>query len=646
MMRLARWQWVVLGLPLVVIVGLILWAAGAQLHAWGLSWIWGLFTVVLVGWRWLLVRWTKPALGQVEAAIAAAGLTDWEAAGDRAAIPVNEGALARAETSLHEILQASQSDPAPWEDWNQFWQRCLELTTAVAKAYYPASTYPLLSIYVPQAYRLIRGTVDDLDRWMQQLEPVLGQVTVGQAYETYTLYQKLEPSMRKFWQAWQWAQWFLNPVAAAARTITSRSSGQADRELLANLAQVMREAALRNLAHQAIALYGGQGLPPGNFAPSPLATPRVQTQTLQDLIAQAEPETTVAEAAVNVLLLGRTGAGKSSLMNALFAAELAETDVLPNTDRVVSYEWRSDGGDRLTLWDSPGYEQAGNSAAGDRAKAAAQAADLIVLVTPALDPALQMDLDCLQDLQAAGVTAPVIGVVSQVDRLRPLREWQPPYDWVWGDRPKEQAMRETVSYRSEVLGSVCDRWVPVVLGERGPWGIEPLSLALLDAIGPAQELRLARFLRDRDARAAAAVRIVDKYRFQMSTTRGLMTFLKSPVLQLISRVMTGSPTLAYLLAERIPVEQLPVAIGKLQLAWDLFGLLQPAPSLDGNSSQRRSIDWLALWPLVVDCPESAECEAWALGQALVEHWTQNTAVQTLPDRVNFYRQSRQPSRQL
>ncbi len=640
MLRLKRWQWGVLGLPLLAIGGVILWAAGTQLHAWGLSWIWGLFTVVLVGWRWLLVRWTKPAVGQVEAAIAAAGLADWEATGDRAAIPVNDGALARAEASLQEILQASQADPAPWDDWDQFWQRCLALTTAVAKAYYPEASYPLLSIYVPQAYRLIRGTVDDLDRWMVQIEPLLGQVTVGQAYETYTLYQKLEPSMRKFWQAWQWAQWFLNPVAAAARVATSRSSGRADRELLANLAQVMREAVLRNLARQAIALYGGAGLPPGNFAPIATPLPKAQTQTLQDLIAQTTPETAVTEAVVNVLLLGRTGAGKSSLVNGLFAAELAETDVLPNTDRVVRYEWRAETGDRLMIWDSPGYEQIGNPAAGDRARSAARLADLILLVTPALDPALQMDLDCLQALKAAGVTAPTIVVVSQVDRLRPMREWQPPYNWVWGDRPKEQAIREAVQYRSEILGGTCDRLLPVVLGDRGPWGLDALALALLEAIGPAQELRLAKFLRDRETRAIAAARIIDKYVFQMSTAQGLTLFLKSPVLQLISRVMTGSPTLAYLLAEQIPIEQLPVAIGKLQLAYDLFGLLQPAATLEGQPSKSRSIDWLALWPLILDNSASPDQEAWALGHALVECWTQPGQSANLGDRVKFYRQSR------
>src|SRR3712207_9125065 len=64
---------------------------------------------------------------------------------------------------------------------------------------------------------LIRGTVDDLDQWMQKLSPALNQVTVGQAYQAYEVYRKLEPSARKLWQVWGWAQWLLNPAAALAR---------------------------------------------------------------------------------------------------------------------------------------------------------------------------------------------------------------------------------------------------------------------------------------------------------------------------------------------------------------------------------------------------------------------------------------------
>ena len=72
MLRLQPWQWVVLGLPLVAIAGFLLVAAGSQIHAWGLNWIWAVFILLVVGWRWLLAHWTRPALKDMAAAIAKA----------------------------------------------------------------------------------------------------------------------------------------------------------------------------------------------------------------------------------------------------------------------------------------------------------------------------------------------------------------------------------------------------------------------------------------------------------------------------------------------------------------------------------------------------------------------------------------------
>lgn len=95
--------------------------------------------------------------------------------------------------------------------------------TTVANIYHPEVKYPLLSIYIPQAYQLIRGTMDDLDQLIQKLSPALNQVTVGQAYQTYQVYQKLEPSARKLLKVWNWAQWLLNPVSALARFSTTKN---------------------------------------------------------------------------------------------------------------------------------------------------------------------------------------------------------------------------------------------------------------------------------------------------------------------------------------------------------------------------------------------------------------------------------------
>ncbi|MDJ0737996.1 MAG: GTPase family protein [Nostocaceae cyanobacterium] len=636
MMRLKLWQWLVLIVPMATMIIFLVVAAGLQIHAWGINWIWGLFTLIFLGWRWLLVKWTRRELSQMEAVMAEITQEIESAVTDGKGVSTADDSTKLAEAALQQILQATQNDPPIWEDWQIFWERCQDLVVAIAHIYHPEVKYPLLNIYVPQAYGLIRGTVDDLDLWMQKLSPALNQVTIGQAYEAYEIYQKLEPSARKLWKIWNWAQWLLNPAAAVAKQVSQRSSNQANQQLLSNLGQMLREAALRNLCRQAIILYGETTLPTLESTTTTPQLPQAKTQTLRDILAQAEPVEVVAQKPVNILLVGRTGAGKSSLINTLFLAEVAEIDVLPNTDSIQNYYWETSTGETLNLWDTPGYEQVNRKELRDVVIEYTQNADLLLLVTPALDPALQMDVDFLQDIKTEYADLPVITIVTQVDRLRPMREWEPPYDWQLGERPKERAIREATQYRDEQLGDRCNLVLPIVTADnntgRGSWNVEKLSLALIEAIAPAKQLRLARFLRNQQARTVAAAKIIDHYTFQMATTQGLAAMLKSPILYFLSTQFTGSPTLAYVLAENIPVEQLPVVIGKLQMAYDLFSLLHPdTDAIYGISKELQS-----LWSLLIKNPVSPDRNAWAFGHALVEYWSQNLTVEQLRKKYEYY----------
>ena len=395
-MQLKPWQWAILVSPIASVVIFLLIAAGVQIHEWGINWIWGVFTLLLVGWRWLLVRWTKSSIGKGADVIAAASRELESITAN--ATPLTGDAAEQVSAVLQKVIGESQVDRPIWEDWTTFWARCQELIVAIAKIYHPEVKYPLLNIYVTQAYGLIRGTTDDMDVWMQKLAPALDRVTIAQTYEAYETYQKLAPSAQKILKVWNWAQWVINPVTAIAKRATKESSSLADRQLLVNLGQLTREAALTNLCGQAVALYSGklQLL----STPTPIAPTAAKTQTLREILATAEPQAQIEQKPIDLLLVGRTGAGKSSLINTLFQAELAVVDVLPSTDKIQNYQWQIPSGESLTLWDSPGYEQASRDDLRDRVLDYAATADLLLLVTPALDPALQMDLDFLQAVQA------------------------------------------------------------------------------------------------------------------------------------------------------------------------------------------------------------------------------------------------------
>ena len=628
MVSIKPWQIAILVLPIAAIVIFLLVAAGTQIHDWGINWIWGVVIIVFALWRWLLVKWTKSPVAEMESAIE--DLTqnletqsELDVVGDKQQITA----------SLQQVIAKTKTDPPVWEDWQTFWQRCLELVGAIAHTYNPEVKRPLLNIYIPQAYGLIRGTVDDTDRAMQKLSPVLNRVSIGQAVEAYEVYRKLEPSARKLGKAFQWSQWLLNPAAATAKVATKKFNSQANQELLLNLGQLIREVALKNLAQQAIALYGDETITLPEVTTDPL--PKAQTQTIEEILKSAEPQTEVTEKPVNIILVGRTGAGKSSLINTLFQADKAEVDVLPSTDKIKNYTWQTSTKETLNLLDTPGYEQVNRPELREQVLDYATTADLLLLVTPALDPALQMDLDFLQALKKDLPDLNAVGIVTQVDRLRPIREWNPPYDWREGTRPKEKSIRDATIYRAEQLGDICDLILPIVTEDkannRPAWNVEALSSELISAIAPAKQLRLARFLRSIETRSSEAVKIIDRYTRQMATTQGLTAFLKSPILQLISTMTTGNSTLAYVLAQQIPVEQAPVVMGKLQMAYDLYTLLNDDPSI-GN------FDLRSIWSLLLENNEVGNNNAWAFGHALVEFWTKDLNTEQLRDRYQFYLQ--------
>ena len=167
MLKLRRWQWIVLAIPPLGLISGLAVLAGLQLQDWGLSWVWALVAIAIGLWRWLFSQWSKPNQLALEENLT----TVRSQLQDTLSATAQKVPPERIEVVLRQTLETARDDQPLWEDWPTFTQRCQTLIRDIAHLYHPEEKYPLLNIYVPQAYGLIRGTVDDLDRYMRVAAP-------------------------------------------------------------------------------------------------------------------------------------------------------------------------------------------------------------------------------------------------------------------------------------------------------------------------------------------------------------------------------------------------------------------------------------------------------------------------------------------
>ncbi len=140
-------------------------------------------------------------------------------------------------------------------------------------------------------------------------------------------------------------------------------------------------------------------------------------------------------------VLGKTGAGKSSLCNALFGQDVAKvSDVDACTREPQQIQLGREGRNGIALLDMPGV---GESEARDHNyrklyQRWLPKLDLVLWVIKADDRALSIDERFYRDvvlplLSERGV--PILFVISQADKLEPCREW----DWTRGQPGPMQA---------------------------------------------------------------------------------------------------------------------------------------------------------------------------------------------------------------
>lgn len=257
-----------------------------------------------------------------------------------------------------------------------------------------------------------------------------------------------------------------NAPAAIAAEIQKKAAEGSEGWLSSQAQAIAQIVLLEEIAFAAIELYSGQL----RFSDTELLEIGLAS-TAADRARLAAPD-----APLRIVVVGQISAGKSSVINAVLGRSLAETDVAPTTDKLVTYEAEI-GGIDCHLIDMPGLN---GTATRDDALAEMLEADLILWAVRANRPGRNEDVQLMDALDAAFAAAPdrrrpaVMLALTSVDGL---------VTWPASGRLSRDQTR--------IVAAVCkavadDLGVPPIpLSLLKDWNIDTLRLELDAALGPA-----------------------------------------------------------------------------------------------------------------------------------------------------------------
>lgn len=372
-------------------------------------------------------------------------------------------------------------------DWPEsgrgFYDLARDTLSDVAHHANPDARQPLAEVSLPHALLVIEAASHDLRTEVLAVVPFAHRVRLADFERVQSLGSVLA-NLNDLYRAGRFAAFPVQAIAAEAASTARAQAFEMTREALQ--VWLMRQW-VRKVGFHAVALYCGHTL-----LSKPGAEPTADS--MRDLRRAAE-EAADAEP-LRLLVLGRSGAGKSSLVNALFGEELAATDVLADTTPgMTPFVLERDGWPAALVLDSPGCD-ASNFGVAEVLEESARS-DAILFVTAATRPDRAGERAVLDELRNSKLARdrglpPVFVVLSQVDRLPPARAWSPPYD-MGSDDPKAVAMAGAVRAVAVDLGVPVERVIPACLASGRVYNVEDTLLNLLAA--EMDRLRQARLRR-------------------------------------------------------------------------------------------------------------------------------------------------------
>ncbi|MEZ8345660.1 GTPase family protein [Vibrio splendidus] len=372
--------------------------------------------------------------------------------------------------SKHHVRQQLMVDI----EWGNLDQTGLEVLEFVAKKFDKKS----LDFSIPEGLKLFEEVSRRYKLVVREHIPGIEYLKVSYIKAGYEAYDKYGELGQKIVKAAIWGNHlknlYLNPLKVVSDLGREQATSSMTRGVVDDMQYAAKQALLDEVAAVAIDLYSGRF----SIEDEALKASDVSELDEQRFAPELEP--------VRIVLVGQTSSGKSSLINALKQELVAEVDVLPSTDTSTVYNAFVDDND-VRVVDLQGLD--GNPKTEALMLKEMTQADVVLWVLKANQSARDLDKQ-LKDRFDAFYDDPknisrkkpiVVSVVNQVDRLKPVDDWQPPYDLENPTSTKAKIIAQALEYNQTLLQP--DIALPLAIApEKAEFGLDTLRQTLLERI--------------------------------------------------------------------------------------------------------------------------------------------------------------------
>lgn len=379
--------------------------------------------------------------------------------------------------SKHHVRQQLMVDI----EWGNLDQTGLEVLEFVAKKFDKKS----LDFSIPEGLKLFEEVSRRYKLVVREHIPGIEYLKVSYIKAGYEAYDKYGELGQKIVKAAIWGNHlknlYLNPLKVVSDIGREQATSSMTRGVVDDMQYAAKQALLDEVAAVAIDLYSGRF----SIEDEALKASDVSELDEQRFAPELEP--------VRIVLVGQTSSGKSSLINALKQELVAEVDVLPSTDTSTVYNAFVDDND-VRVVDLQGLD--GNPKTEALMLKEMTQADVVLWVLKANQSARDLDKQ-LKDRFDAFYDDPknisrkkpiVVSVVNQVDRLKPVDDWQPPYDLENPTSNKAKIIAQALEYNHILLQT--DIVLPLAIApEKVQFGLDTLRQTLIERIADANNVQ-------------------------------------------------------------------------------------------------------------------------------------------------------------